>query len=54
MLYSSRTIAEILRSTLERLDEDPELDRNDPRLIEIRDSILRSIAELEYRQPYAA
>jgi hypothetical protein len=54
MLYSSRTIAEILRSTLQRLDEDPELDRNDPKLIEIRDSILQSISELEFRHPYAA
>jgi hypothetical protein len=52
--YSSPTLLELLSSTLARLEEAEGLDPNDPRLIEVKNSILRSIAELELRKSEAA
>jgi hypothetical protein len=54
MLHSTPTLIELLQSTLMRLEETEGLDPNDPRLIEIKNSILRSIAELELRRSEAA
>ena len=51
-------LAELLRSTLRRLEQMEDLRPNDPALKEIKSSILRSIAELEVskeeRIPFAA
>jgi len=49
-----RSLVQVLRSVLRQLEETPELDSSDPRLAEIKSSILDSIDELEYRRPHAA
>ena len=54
MSHSSPTLLELLCSTLKRLEETEGLDANDPRLVEVKNSILRSIAELELRKSEAA
>jgi hypothetical protein len=54
MPFSSRPLVDVLRCTLLRLEENPELDRDDPHVIEFRDCIHDSIDELEYRRPHAA
>lgn len=55
MLYSSRAMVDLLRSTLGELEkETQDLDPNDPILLEFKASILRSIAELELKEPRAA
>ena len=41
---------ELLRSTLKRLEEELGLEPNDPKLLEFKDSLLRSIAEMEVRK----
>ena len=50
----SPKLIELLRSTLRRLEEESGLDPNDPRLQEFKNSILRSIAEMEVRKQDAA
>lgn len=40
-------LIDLLRSTLEHLENAEGLEANDPALLEIKSSILRSIAELE-------
>jgi hypothetical protein len=42
-----RSIEEILRNTLRRLEESPDFRREDPAVIELKKHIVRSIAELE-------
>jgi len=54
MQLSSRSLIDVLRSTLRRLNETRELDPGDPKVIHVKVSILESIARLEYRQPNAA
>lgn len=55
MLYSSQAMVDLLRSTLEQLEiETQDLDPNDPALLQFKASILRSIAELELKEPQAA
>jgi hypothetical protein len=55
MLYSAQAMVDLLRSTLEQLEEQTQdLDPNDPVLVEFKESILRSIAELELKEPRAA
>jgi hypothetical protein len=54
MPHTSPTLIELLRSTLTRLEETEGLDPNDPRVVEFKNSILRSIAELELRKSEAA
>lgn len=54
MLQSSPTLVEVLRSTLRRLEDAPDIDPNDPKLQEFKTMILRSIAELEVRKANAA
>ncbi|HTX40609.1 MAG TPA: hypothetical protein VMD25_02180 [Acidobacteriaceae bacterium] len=44
------SLADVLRSTLRRLEHNEELAPNDPRLIELRRSLLRTIAEIESRR----
>jgi hypothetical protein len=51
---SSPMLIELLRSTLRRLEESQGVDPNDPTMIEIKNSILRSITELEVRRQDAA
>lgn len=51
---SAPTLIELLRSTLRRLEESQGVDPNDPTMIEFKNSILRSIAELELRRQDAA
>jgi hypothetical protein len=52
--FSSPTLIDLLRSTLRRLEENPELDPNDPQLQELKSFILLSIAELDLRKQEAA
>jgi hypothetical protein len=47
MLYSSRAMLDLLRSTLIHLEQAEDLDPNDATVVEFKASILRSIAELE-------
>jgi len=54
MQFSSPTIIDLLRSTLERLEADPHLDATEPKLQELKGSILLAIAELEMRKQDAA
>jgi DNA invertase Pin-like site-specific DNA recombinase len=55
MLYSTHAMLDLLRSTLDHLEEETQdIDPNDPTLIEFKASILGSIAELELTQPRAA
>jgi hypothetical protein len=54
MRFSSPTLIDLLRSTLRKLEENPELDANDPQLRELKSTILRSIAELDFRKQDAA
>jgi hypothetical protein len=55
MLYSSRAMVDLLRSTLKQLEaETQDIDPNDPTLVEFKASIVRSIAELELKQRKAA
>jgi hypothetical protein len=42
-----RSIEEILRNTLRRLEESPDFRQDDPAVIELKKHIVRSIAELE-------
>ncbi len=50
-----RELLELLRSTLQHLEETEDLRPDDPALLEIKSSILRAIAELEImRSPSAA
>lgn len=48
------TLIDLLRSTLKRLEETPGVGPDDPKLVEVKNSILRSIAELEVRKQDAA
>lgn len=43
----TRSVADILRSTLLRLEQTPEFRQDDPAVIELKRHIVRSIAELE-------
>lgn len=43
-------LVRLLRSTLERLERSEGLRHDDPALMEIKDSIVRSIAELEIKR----
>jgi hypothetical protein len=51
---SSPSLVDLLRSTLRRLVESDNLDPNDPTFMELKSTILRSIAELELRRQEAA
>lgn len=44
------SLADVLRSTLKRLEHNEELAPNDPHLAELRRSLLRTIAEIESRR----
>lgn len=44
---SLRGLVDLLRSTLQRLEESEGIRPNDPAYLELKSSILRSIAELE-------
>ncbi len=44
---SLRGLVDLLRSTLRRLEESEGISPNDPAYLELKNSILRSIAELE-------
>jgi hypothetical protein len=44
---ASPSLIEVLRSTLNRLEQSEEISSNDPAMAELRGSILRTIAELE-------
>jgi hypothetical protein len=46
----SPKLIELLRSTLKRLEEELGMEPNDPKLLEFKDSLLRSIAEMEVRK----
>jgi len=46
----SPILIELLRSTLQRLEEELGLEPNDPKLLEFKNTILRSIAEMEVRK----
>jgi hypothetical protein len=46
----SPKLIELLRSTLKRLEVELGMEPNDPKLLEFKDSILRSIAEMEVRK----
>jgi hypothetical protein len=50
----SPALIQLLRSTLQRLEESSGLDPDDPKLIEFKNSILRAIAELEVQRSNAA
>jgi hypothetical protein len=55
MIFESDTsnhapLVRLLRSTLERLERAEGLRHDDPALMEIKDSIVRSIAELEIKR----
>lgn len=54
MPHSFRSLVEVLRSILRRLEETPELDHRDPKYVGFRECILDSIALLEVRRPHAA
>ena len=49
-----RSLVDLLRSTLQHLEETEELEHDDPALLEIKGSILRAIAELEIRRSASA
>lgn len=44
------SIIEMLRTTLNRLEENEELSPADPALIELKNSILRAIGEIELKK----
>jgi hypothetical protein len=48
------SLVDLLRSTLHRLEQSPGIDPRDPRFLELKATILRSIAELEVRRQEAA
>ncbi len=48
------SLVDLLRSTLHRLEESPDFDRDDVYFMELKSSILLSIAELELRRQAAA
>ena len=50
----SPALIQLLRSTLQRLEESSGLDPDDPKLVEFKNSILRAIAELEVQRSNAA
>jgi hypothetical protein len=50
----SPKLIELLRSTLRRLEEESGLDATDPELRACKNSILRSIAEMEVQKQDAA
>jgi len=54
MQLSSPTIIDLLRSTLERLEADKDLDASDPQLQDLKSSILLAIAEMEMKKQDAA
>jgi hypothetical protein len=54
MRFHSPNLRDLLRSTLRKLEENPELDPNDPQLQYLKGTILRSIAELDVRKLDAA
>jgi hypothetical protein len=43
----SRSIIEILRSTLSRLEDDSDFRQNDPAVVQLKRHILQSLAEFE-------
>lgn len=43
----TRSVADLLQSTLQRLERNPEFRQDDPALIELKRQIVRAIAELE-------
>lgn len=43
----TRSLTEILRSTLQKLEESPDFRQDDPAVIELKKHIVRTIAELE-------
>lgn len=45
--HFTRSLAEILQSTLQRLEETSDLRQDDPAVIELKKHIVRAIAELE-------
>lgn len=47
MIPGSPSLVEVLRSTLERLEQNEDLAADDPALAELKATILRAIAELE-------
>ena len=54
MVKFSPAFLEVLRSTLEQVEQTPGLDPNDPKFIEFKTAILRAIAEMELRKTDAA
>ncbi len=51
---TSPSLVSLLRSTLQRLEESANIDPRDPTFMELKSTILRSIAELELRRQEAA
>ena len=49
-MHSVPSLVDVLRSALKRLEHNEELTPDDPRLVELRRSLLRTIAELESRR----
>jgi hypothetical protein len=54
MANFSPAFLEVLRSTLERMEQTPGHDSKDPKYIEFKAAILRAIAEMELRKSNAA
>jgi len=52
-MITAPTLAKILRTTLERLESDREITRDDPRLRRLKRSILQALADLEIRKATA-
>lgn len=50
----SPAFLQVLRSTLQRLEEAPGVDPDDPKLLEFKASIMRAIAEMEMRKTDSA
>lgn len=44
------SLIEMLRTTLRRLEENEEIDPADPALLELKNSILRAIGEMELKK----
>ena len=50
----SPAFLEVLRSTLERMEQMPGHDPRDPKYLEFKAAILRAVAEMEVRKSNAA
>jgi hypothetical protein len=53
MVQSSPGLIELLRSTLEQLESSPDIRKDDAAMRELKNSILRTLAELEVRKSAA-